>query len=153
MNGRREPHHGSGRRYNPKGVAYWRRRHRPSTKEPAFAAQPPDRTDEFIQKASATAREFARVFKLLEGDPENASLKAQVARLRTELEHVQHELSEEDPKGAEFLKSEFGVDDAWLREFERAEIPTFGNDFFPRTSSAPPRRFDWKMPWPTATGA
>ncbi len=69
------------------------------------------------------------MFKLLEVYPENASLEAQIAQLRSELAHLEQALREEDRKGTEFLKSEFGIDDEWLRTFTKAEIPRLGNDY------------------------
>ncbi|MCY2967207.1 MAG: hypothetical protein NT069_26825, partial [Planctomycetota bacterium] len=101
-----------------------------SLEDRPFPEQPHDRTDELIQQASVTVREIARVVARLEEDPNNAALQAEYDRLQVVLGKSSDALAEISRDAVESLKAKYGVDDEWLRAFERAHRPALGDDYW-----------------------
>ncbi len=96
----------------------------------AFALEPPNSTDKLIDQASKLARAIAAALKRLEKSPKDPELRAELDRLQQELSTIDAALGAEQRRCLDHLKSEYGLDEEWLRQFEESQRPKFGKDYW-----------------------
>lgn len=68
--------------------------------------------------------------KRWEKSPNDPAVRAEYDRLQQELSIVSAALKAEQQRGLEYLESEFGIDEEWLRTYEESQRPEFGGEYW-----------------------